>query len=294
MSKIYEKYNAEGYDRLINKEAEFWAKFDETNTTFGIPHWIDLQNATFLNTSKTWPWADPVVENLFFGTYKSKIINECRISGGKILEIGCGGGWLSLELARNGLDVTGLDVSEKRLNIGKQYAERNNVKINYIKADINNYEFKESENYDVIVAWDSLHHFINLDIIMGKLKEILKPDGFLIYMDHKSNFNRRFMDYLRLYLLRIPPETNSPFEDIKTNEIVPITMNHFDIIEKHSYLCFAKIISEMLCFFNINISNKFVFSFIKILTNIDTMFCSLFKSRGEFAFVKAKRKIVKE
>lgn len=290
MSETKDNPKMEGYAKLIQEEERFWAEYDETNSRFGIPHWIDLQNATYLTTPKTWPWADPIFEDLFFGIYKSKMVNECKAIGGRVLEIGCGGGWLSLELARNGLDVTGIDVSEKRLNIGKQYAENNNVKIKYLKADLNSYMFKESEKYDVIVAWDALHHLLNLDEIMGKLRKILKPDGFLIYMDHKSNFNRIFMDYLRVNLLRIPVETNSPFEDIKTNEILPITRKHFDIIEKCTYLYFVKMFSETLCFFNINVSNKIVFSSIKMLTKIDAMICSLFKSSGEFIFVKAKRK----
>ena len=48
-----------------------------------------------------------------------------------ILDIGCGGGLISEPLARLGGSVTGIDASEKNINIAKLHAKKNGLKIYY-------------------------------------------------------------------------------------------------------------------------------------------------------------------
>jgi len=47
----------------------------------------------------------------------------------KILDIGCGGGLLSEPMCRMGAQVTGIDASEKNINIAKLHAKKDNLKI---------------------------------------------------------------------------------------------------------------------------------------------------------------------
>ena len=53
------------------------------------------------------------------------------LSGLNILDIGCGGGLLSEPMYNLGANVTGIDASNKNINIAKSHAKRNNLKINY-------------------------------------------------------------------------------------------------------------------------------------------------------------------
>ena len=48
-----------------------------------------------------------------------------------VIDIGCGGGLVSEPLAKMGLDVTAIDASEININIAKNHANSNNIKINY-------------------------------------------------------------------------------------------------------------------------------------------------------------------
>ena len=62
----------------------------------------------------------------------------------KILDIGCGGGLLSEPMSRLGADVTGIDASEKNIQVAKLHAKKNKLNIRYFstspekfKTDIN-------------------------------------------------------------------------------------------------------------------------------------------------------------
>ncbi|MFL0354441.1 peptide chain release factor N(5)-glutamine methyltransferase [Xanthomarina sp. GH4-25] len=90
-------------------------------------------------------------------------ILKCQLERSKesittILDIGTGTGCIAISLAKNlsNVQVYALDVSEEAIKIAKQNAELNNVKVNFIKADILNKkswnsEFKALE-FDLIVS----------------------------------------------------------------------------------------------------------------------------------------------
>ncbi|OFY61040.1 MAG: SAM-dependent methyltransferase [Bacteroidetes bacterium RBG_13_42_15] len=60
----------------------------------------------------------------------------------KILDIGCGTGRHSLELARRGyLNITGLDLSESMLKRAKDNAKKENLRIEFIKKDARDFNF---------------------------------------------------------------------------------------------------------------------------------------------------------
>ena len=72
---------------------------------------------------------------------KEKIINSFKLENSdkplqkiRLLDIGCGGGLLSEPMSRLGAEVTGIDASEKNIQIAKLHAKKNNLKINYLTA----------------------------------------------------------------------------------------------------------------------------------------------------------------
>jgi 2-polyprenyl-3-methyl-5-hydroxy-6-metoxy-1,4-benzoquinol methylase len=67
----------------------------------------------------------------------------------KILDVGCGTGRHSIELAKRGYDVTGIDLSETQLAKAKQKAERDNLKINFQHQDARNLTF--TGEFDVAI-----------------------------------------------------------------------------------------------------------------------------------------------
>jgi 2-polyprenyl-3-methyl-5-hydroxy-6-metoxy-1,4-benzoquinol methylase len=67
----------------------------------------------------------------------------------KILDVGCGTGRHSVELARRGYTITGIDLSESQLKTAREKAAKNNVSIDFRKEDARNLSFKNE--FDIAI-----------------------------------------------------------------------------------------------------------------------------------------------
>ncbi|HNR44743.1 MAG TPA: class I SAM-dependent methyltransferase [Methanofastidiosum sp.] len=70
----------------------------------------------------------------------------------KIIDIGCGTGRHSIELARRGYTVTGIDLSECMLEMAKQKAKEAKVKVEFIKADARYLKFEKEFDLALIIC----------------------------------------------------------------------------------------------------------------------------------------------
>ena len=98
-------------------------------------------------------------------------------SGGRVLDIGCGNGIISIELGRLKYQVHGIDISEKAIAKAQAINTLNNVKF-----DVKDAETLISENqlYDAIICSEVLEHLRDPAHLLQSLHKILKRDGKLI------------------------------------------------------------------------------------------------------------------
>ena len=69
---------------------------------------------------KAWAMVKTPYKQLPNMSYVSRIPQELNSRRVKtVLDLGCGSGWLSVYLAREGFAVTGVDVSSQAINLGK-------------------------------------------------------------------------------------------------------------------------------------------------------------------------------
>ena len=81
-----------------------------------------------------------------------RLILKEDLDGKEILDIGTGSGCIAVSLAKNlpKAKVTALDISIDALEVAKENAKLNNVSIEFINADI--FEFQTNKKYDIIVS----------------------------------------------------------------------------------------------------------------------------------------------
>jgi 2-polyprenyl-3-methyl-5-hydroxy-6-metoxy-1,4-benzoquinol methylase len=70
----------------------------------------------------------------------------------KIIDIGCGTGRHSIELAKRGYKVTGIDLSESQLARAKEKAKAQNLQIDFQKHDARNLTFKNEYDLAIILC----------------------------------------------------------------------------------------------------------------------------------------------
>lgn len=113
-----------------------------------------------------------------------KIINHFVLSrlkkGAKILDAGVGPfARFSMEFAKRGYSVTGIDISLKVLNAAKKRTELSGLDINLIEDDITNIK-NIKEKQDLVFCFGTFGHipsFLSLKTLKG-FNKLLKKDGY--------------------------------------------------------------------------------------------------------------------
>ena len=102
----------------------------------------------------------------------------------KILDIGCGTGRHSIELSKRGYSVTGIDLSESQLELAKEKAAAQSLKIDFQKHDARISHF--SKLFDLVImlceGGFSLMETDEMNFqILQNAANALKPNGKLIF-----------------------------------------------------------------------------------------------------------------
>ncbi len=291
-----------GLAKKVQEEAEYW---DKKNLDGIIPD-IRRQKA---EKEVNFIWDDPEIEEILRHRERSFIIDKAsKNNGGRVLEIGCGVGWLSLELARQGMNVTGIDLSNRKISVAREYYEKVKKEediggsIEYIADSIHNMNFEPS-TFDAIVAWDALHHIPNMPSLIRKIKIWLKTDGQLLVCDFMGSnlFNMLAMaiiymlpviDKLKLLrkiknkIMRKEGFAKAPLEGVSRWEIVREIRNNFQDCEYRTTLAFCYYVAPFLF-----LHNESSYDCIEFFRRLDDALVKLHLLRGEYIFVWAKNGI---
>ena len=141
------------------------------------------------------------------------------LDGLNILDIGCGGGLISEPMARLGANVTGIDASEKNINVAKLHSKKNDLKINYKNTSPENLD--EIEKFDIILNLEVVEHVENVNLYIKSCYKLLKTNGIMF----TATLNRSFTSYIKAiigaeYILRwLPIGTHDWNKFIKPEEL---------------------------------------------------------------------------
>jgi 2-polyprenyl-6-hydroxyphenyl methylase/3-demethylubiquinone-9 3-methyltransferase len=142
-----------------------------------------------------------------------------------LLDIGCGGGFLTNAAQIAGHTVTGIDLSESSLSIAHQLDTTK--KVRYIKANAYSLPFPD-KSFDVVSAMDVLEHVDNPSLLISEASRVLKKGGLFFF----HTFNRNPFSYLLVikgvewFVKNTPPNMHIYSLFIKPSELKILCSKH--------------------------------------------------------------------
>lgn len=126
---------------------------------------------------------DSLAENYSFNVkalpenYIDLISNTFNLSiNTKVLDLGCGTGLLTFPIYERTHNVEGLDISYNMIELAKKRDKEDKIK--WINADAVKYKLPKT-HYDLIIAYESMHLFSNVQNIIESAAYGLKQGGYL-------------------------------------------------------------------------------------------------------------------
>jgi SAM-dependent methyltransferase len=121
-----------------------------------------------------------------------------RRPGGRVLDCGCGMGEWTLQLADEGVDVVGIDIAERRIELLKQrFGETRFQRGSFLETGF------PAESFDVVFNWGGAEHFeAGLQLAFSEAWRVLKPGGYFLASTPAHNLRHMLRGF------RQPPPAN--------------------------------------------------------------------------------------
>lgn len=124
-----------------------------------------------------------------FCDFANMAVTLAMPTGARLLDVGCGSGWLCEYFARLGYDATGIDISADLIALARERLERvpyglddtTRLRYRFLEHDIENAPLPET--FDVVICYDSLHHFEDERAVLCNIAAMLEEGGFLFVLE---------------------------------------------------------------------------------------------------------------
>jgi 2-polyprenyl-3-methyl-5-hydroxy-6-metoxy-1,4-benzoquinol methylase len=98
--------------------------------------------------------------------------------GETILDIGCGDGMYTYEVARSDASIVGIDIDEQRLAVARRWHGSPNIQYHRMNAD--RLELGD-EVFDKVVSFCVIEHLERGQEVLRQVHRVLKPQGLLVF-----------------------------------------------------------------------------------------------------------------
>jgi SAM-dependent methyltransferase len=238
----------ETYRRMAVAEAAKWSDHLEVEASGRWAAWLDHPSI------KQWYRQRSLVDGL---SWPEWLIRDLGGPARRSLDLGCGAGERSFELFGSGAtaSIDGLDLSPGRVEEGERRRKAVGAPGSFRVEDVNSATLP-AEQYDLVFSSHSFHHFLELERIMEQVSRALTPGG-LFVLDEFVGPTRFQWTHAQIHLvnslLTVVPEplrkfpwpgtkytegrptpeevaAVSPFEAIRSGDIVPLFEQNFDLV----------------------------------------------------------------
>ncbi len=147
-----------------------------------------------------------------------------RFTGKKALDIGCGGGVLSLPLARMGFEVSAIDMNDNAIIEAKNAASQAGLNIDFQMVDVEKFATKHKAKYDAVFCLELLEHIDDWAEFLISATALLKPDGVLFISTIRRDLKSKLLAiYAAEYLLKLLPKgTHDWHKFLNPDEIMAV------------------------------------------------------------------------
>jgi ubiquinone/menaquinone biosynthesis C-methylase UbiE len=118
------------------------------------------------------------IEERRYATHYNLVDLFAKLQGshGQLLEVGCGIGVDSIQLAKCGFEVTAVDLTESALQVAKEFAARRDVNVNFQLGNAEGLDFPD-ESFDAVYSFGVLHHTPDIEKAVSEVHRVLRPGG---------------------------------------------------------------------------------------------------------------------
>lgn len=124
----------------------------------------------------------------------TRITKDNQMKAPKLIDLGCGTGEISVRLAKQDYQVTGVDLSDEMLSIASQKANESNQQIQFVQQDLRTLE--SNTKYDMALCFCDVLNYIteeqDINQVFSRVNDMLTEDGLFLFDVHSIGY----MDYL--------------------------------------------------------------------------------------------------
>lgn len=122
--------------------------------------------------------------------YLKNTDKSLNFQGLSVLDIGCGGGLVTEPLTRLGATVTGIDASEKTIEVATAHAALMNLDISYACTTAEDLAATHQQ-FDAVLALEIVEHVADVPGFINTCQDLVRPGGIVIF----STINRTLKSY---------------------------------------------------------------------------------------------------
>ncbi len=108
------------------------------------------------------------------------VAQHVPLRGARVLDVGCGGGLLSESMAREGAQVTAIDLAPDLLKVARLHGLESGIKADYRLVSVEALAAEMPGAFDALTCMEMLEHVPDPASILAACARLLKPGGRLV------------------------------------------------------------------------------------------------------------------